>query len=225
MNPVNRLPGVIADIAAWKRYLMSPYGGSWVADEIMDLSGLGTGDIRASLQTGRSVDYSLVCFAGHGYLLKDQWGFALTMVWVNDVDKMSERELNPGSPRSMMILDCCRKGEEDEKTAFANEARNMRYDYDTRSLFEKELLRCEKGLVKIYAADEEEGADDERSFSRVLMEVAKNAVGTYPDGILPINHAVELAKAELPPQQNPVYHGGRRLHHFPFAVGKSVYYS
>jgi len=223
-NTDDWLPGVIADISAWKEFLMSPHGGSWEKDEIWDLSELSPEDIRAALQTGRAVDYSLVCFSGHGYLTQDQWGFGLTMVWVDDVNKMSERELNPGSPWTMMILDCCRKREEKEKIALANEARRMHYWHNTRAFFEKELLKCEKGLVKVYAADEEEGADDERSFSRVLMEVAQHAIAHYSDGVLPINHAVALAKDEMPPQQNPVYRGGRRLHHFPFAVAPGVIY-
>ncbi len=224
-KPGDYLSGISADIAAWKRYLMSSCGGCWTRDEIVDLSGSSKEYISAMLQAGRTVDYSLVCFAGHGYLAKDNWGFNVTKVWINDGVEMSERELNPGSPWCMQIFDCCRKGLENEKVAFSNEALNASFQHNTRALFENELLKCERGLVTVYAAGEGEGAADVRSFSRVLMGVSKDKVGASTNGVLHIDEAVRFANAEMPPQQNPVYKGGRRLHHFPFAVMSRMIYS
>lgn len=224
-RPDNSLSGVGSDISAWKQYLMSPYGGSWAEDEILDLSGRSKDNIVSMLQVGRTIDYSLVCFSGHGYLTKDRLGFNMTMTLINDVDEMSERELNPGSPWCMQVFDCCRKGLENEKVAFSNEALNASFQHNTRALFENELLKCERGLVTVYAADEGEGAADERSFSRVLMGVSKDKVGASTNGVLHIDEAVRFANAEMPPQQNPVYKGGRRLHHFPFAVMSRMIYS
>ena len=77
-EPGNSLSGVGPDIAAWKQYLMSPCGGSWAEDEILDLSGDSKDNIVSMLQVGRTVDYSLVCFSGHGYLTKDRFGFNMT---------------------------------------------------------------------------------------------------------------------------------------------------
>ena len=224
-RPDNSLSGVGSDIAAWKQYLMSPYGGSWAEDEILDLSGRSKDNIVSMLQVGRTIDYSLVCFSGHGYLTKDRLGFNMTMTLINDVDEMSERELNPGSPWCMQVFDCCRKGPENEKVGFSNEALNKSVQYNTRILFENEMLKCERGLVKVYAVGEDEEADDERSFSRVLMAVSKEKVGSSTNGVLHIDEAVRFANDEMPPQQNPVYRGGRRLHHFPFAVMPRMIYS
>lgn len=217
-DPANVLSGVSADVEAWKHYLMSPHGGSWVSDEIVDMSGWDKTLVATELQIGRAVDYALVCFSGHGHLAKDRFGFSVTMAMLNDSEEMSERDLNPGSPWTMMIFDCCRKREEPIKVAFANDALINKSWHDTRAVFDRELLNCEKGLVKVFAADVEESASDERSFSRILMDVARRQVGDCNDGILRINEAVRLADVEMPPQQNPVYMGGRRLHHFPFAV-------
>lgn len=221
-EPENMLTGVGADIAAWKSYLISSCGGSWTDDEIVDMSGWDKSLINAELQIGRSVDYSLVCFSGHGYLAKDRFGFGVTMALIGDSVEMSERELNPGSPWTMMIFDCCRKSEESVKIALANESIKNKSLYNTRAILERDLLKCEKGLVKVFAADVEESAADNRSFSRILMDVAKEQVGSREDGILRINEAVSLADSEMPPQQNPVYMGGRRLHHFPFAVSARI---
>ena len=224
-KPGDYLSGISADIVAWKQYLMSSYGGCWTGDEIVDLSGSSKEYISTVLQAASMIDYSLVCFSGHGYLAKDKWGFSVTKVWINDVVEMSERELNPGSSWTMMLLDCCRKGPGYEKIALANESLNMSLQYNTRTIFDNELLKCEKGLVTVYAAGEGEGAADERSFSRVLMGVSKDKVGASANGVLHIDEAVRLANEEMPPQQNPVYRGGRRLHHFPFAVLPRMVYS
>ena len=224
-KPGDLRSGISADIVAWKRYLMSSYGGCWTGDEIVDLSGSGKEHISAVFQASSMVDYSLVCFSGHGYLAKDKWGFSVTKVWINDVVEMSERDLNPGCPWCMQIFDCCRKGPENEKVAFPNETLNKSVQDDTRMLFENELLKCERGLVKVYAASEGEEAADERSFSRVLMAVSKDKAVASANGVLHIDDAVRFANEEMPPQQNPVYRGGRRLHHFPFAVMPRMIYS
>lgn len=223
-KPGDILSGISADISAWKRYLMSSYGGSWIEDEIVDLSGCGKEHISAMLKAGSMVDYSLICFSGHGYLAKDKWGFSVTKVCINDVVEMSERELNPGSPWCVQIFDCCRKWPENEKVAFSNEALSKSVQHDTKMLFENELLKCERGLVKVFAADDGQAAADKKSFSRTLIEIARSAVETCQDGILRINDAVRFAQTEMPPQQTPVYLGGRRLHHFPFAVKNQAIY-
>ena len=142
------------------------------------------------------------------------------MVQINDTETMSERELNPGSPWCMQIFDCCRKPiVESAESGFVIEKAASFSDYfSTRKKFARELLRCEKGLVKVFATEVGHGAADERSFSRVLLEIAKETIGNCQDGVLRINDAVQLANNELPPQQTPVYMGGRRLRHFPFAV-------
>ena len=223
-RPDNSLSGVGPDIATWKQYLMSSCGGSWAEDEILDLSGSSKGNIVSMLQVGRTVDYSLVCFSGHGYLTKDRFGFNMTMTLIDDVVAMSERELNPGSPWCMQIFDCCRRDPENEKVGVCDEAINMSHPYDTRIMFENELSKCERGLVKVFATEEGHAAADIKSFSRTLVEIARSAVETCQDGILPIDDAVRLAQTEMPPQQRPVYLGGRRLHHFPFAVKAQAVY-
>jgi hypothetical protein len=213
----NDLPGVVADIRAWKKFLSSSFGGSWTDDEIIDLSGKDKAAISVELGRGAGVDYSLVCFSGHGCLVKDRFGFSVTKVLITDRDEMLEYELNPESPWCTMVFDCCRKLPTEEKVAFANETITTPWIDDTRTRFEEELRKCERGLVKVFAADVGEAAADNRSFSRVLISVAQN-LDNYSDGVLRINKAVQLAGEAMPKQQNPVYEGGRRLRHFPFAV-------
>lgn len=213
----DKLPGVAEDIRAWKQFLSSPFGGSWTAEEIIDLSGKNKSAISLAIMNARVADYSLVCFSGHGCLVRDRFGFSVTKVFVNDQDEMMENEINPGTPWCTMVFDCCRKHPTEEKVAFANEAFEPEWIDNTRTRFEEELVKCEMGSVKVFAADVDEAAADNRSFSRVLISVARNR-DNYSDGVLRINKAVQLAGEAMPPQQNPVYGGGRRLRHFPFAV-------
>lgn len=216
-NLEDQLPGVAADIRAWKQFLVSPFGGSWMDDEIVDLSGQAKPAILSELRRGVGVDYSIVCFSGHGCLVKDHFGFSTTKVFVNDRDEMLETECNPGSSWCTMVFDCCRRHPVQEKVAFANEATELFKSADTRVRFEKELMKCEKGLVKVFAADVGQAAGDEPSFSRMLISTAQDH-DSYSEGVLRINQAVRLAGNAMPKQQTPVYAGGRRLRHFPFAV-------
>lgn len=216
------LNGVRADIAAWKGYLTSPTGGSWREDEIIDLSGERAASICATLRTGRLIDYSFVCFSGHGRALLDPYGYSTTVVLANDEEELSECDLNPGSPRCTMLLDCCRHlPKEPLIESFAMDAVVDTMRYDTHEVFDRVLQGCEKGLVRIYGTELNHGAADEKSFTRMMIRYAENAVEDCADGILRLPDAVRGAKKWLDEQQTPVYRGGRRLGHFPFAIKPS----
>lgn len=221
------LAGVSADIDAWGTFLCSSMGGCWRDDEVRDLSSWTVDDIRAAIKSARDNFYTMVIFAGHGEVRKDQYGFLRTYAWLNDDVAMSEHELNPGSERATLIMDCCRKvqlqliNESMEKYALDELVLN---GVDTRKVYENELDMCETGFVKVYAADIGQSATDDESFSRTLIEGLRDA---YVHGnmgrVVNIRDAVNLAGRILPPQQTPVYNGGRRLKHYPFAINPLVY--
>lgn len=213
----NRLSGVAEIIRAWRRFLTSPYGGSWTDDEIVDLSGEDKNAIVSEIRRGGEADYSLVCFFGHGRLAKDRFGFSAAKVFINDRDALQEDECNPGSPRCSMILDCSRKRPSRDKVSFAKETPGESTRENARARFEEELLKCETGLAMVFAADDGEASADGRSFSRVLIAGAKDP-DNYSDGILRIDRAVRLAGNATPERRTPVYEGGRRVLHFPFAL-------
>ena len=163
----------------------------------------------------------MILFSGHGDVVKDRLGFPRTHIYLNDYEAVSELEMNPKNPRVTMILDCCRRerkiiGESMEKFATDEFLLN---GVDTRQSYEAAIAECETGCVKVYAAALGQQAADEDSFTRTMLACAKEYyVKGMPSNVLTVKDAVELANAELPPQQTPVYNGGRRLHHFPFAV-------
>jgi hypothetical protein len=89
-----------------------------------------------------------------------------------------------------------------------------------RTLYDQALEMAEKGLVSVYSTGLDAVAPDTSSLSRFLIHSAIEWAASN-HGILTLDQAVLLASAaiaEKKPQQNPEYHGGRRLRHFPFAV-------
>lgn len=214
------LEGVGRDIRSWKNFLLSPLGGGWQPEELIDMTGWKRADILEGIQKGKSCDYSCVIFSGHGYMDVDAYGFTSTFVNVNDEVTLSEGDLNPGNPRCLMILDCCRKfPSEDDLVPVMDSFAMEKSASFTRKTFDDEVMKAERGLVTVYAAEEDHSAMDGRSFSRSLIRVASQFREAFENGVLHIDRATELAEQFLVKQQHPVYNGGRRLHHFPFAIG------
>lgn len=219
----NDLSGVSADVHAWESFLTSPIGGSWRPDEIVDLSGKRAASIKEVLQSGSQIDYSFVCFSGHGRALVDSDGYSATLLLINDEEEVSEFDLNPGSPRCTMLFDCCRHlSEPFSKESFALDEAECRLQYNTHKIFDRALLGCEKGVAKIYGTELDHGAADEKSFTRMMIKYAMSVVENCADGILRLPDAVRGANELLDKQQTPVYRGGRRLGHFPFAIKPSL---
>ena len=216
---LEELAGVRADINAWKEFLHSPVGGSWDEGEIVDLSEETFVSIKGELAFGRLFDYSLLCFAGHGRATVDSDGYSTTIVQINDKEEVSEYDLNPKSPRCTMLFDCCRRLPTDaELESFAIKEGASKVKYNTREIFDRAMSGCEKGLVRIYGTELDHGAADEKSFTRMMIKYSKAAVESCEDGVLRLPDAVRGARNLLDEQQTPVYRGGRRLGHFPFAI-------
>lgn len=213
----NDLRGVTADIRAWKQFLISPFGGSWTDDEIVDLSGKARNMIATEIRRGGDADYSLVCFSGRGRLVKDRFGFSTTKLFVNDREEMMEDECNPGSPWCTMVFDCSLKRLAKEKAALSGKMPGVSFPEDARVRFKEELLKCETGLVVACFADAGGTTANKRSFSQALLSVVRKRE-SYSDGVLRIDQAVRLAGNAMPKRHAPVYEGGSRVHHFPFAL-------
>ena len=213
--------GVSQDIAAWRSFLSSPLGGSWRHDEINVIANADAAAVANSVEDASSADYAFVCFSGHGYLTKDKHGFNETKLILRDGVEISERDLNTGRSWCMAIFDCCRKMESEEPAASLESLKEsfaLRPANEARAIYEQALRRCEKGYVRVYSADVDEGAEDYYSFTRALIDSATDMVREIQEEVLRVDKAVESARPKLGPKQNPVYVGGRRLAHFPFAV-------
>jgi hypothetical protein len=221
------VPGVQRDVDNWKMYLSNNYSGVWSIEngEIEILTSPTLAKINSVVLSMKNLDYSLIIFIGHGFVRQDSLGINETFLVLNNNEDISERKLNPGNCKCLMIFDCCRTtlNEYDSldesvlKPHFASFYKEKNYS----DAFDKELLKCENGCVKLYAASFKQSANDAASFSQVLLRVTAELYDSNSPGITNIKDiftkTTEYFKKNFP-QQTPCYEGGRRLFHFPFLI-------
>lgn len=220
----NPIPGVFSDLSAFHSFLRSNPGGSWEPEEIICEDDSTKDSILKSVYEAKSAEYSLVYFAGHGEIIKTELPWPETRMHLSSGETISEREINSGSPKCTLIMDCCRRTpEQDEKQLLVKTSMLLERGKDGaefRNLYQKSLAAAESGLVKIFATKVGGSVADTHSFTQHLLNET-NIWTSKNRGTLYLGDAVELAKNSMKrenPQQQPEYRGGRRLRHFPFAV-------
>ena len=224
-SPVNDpIPGVFADLEAFHKFLKSNAGGAWSSSEIVCADDPTRDQIIAAVLEAKAVDYSLVYFAGHGDTVKTDLPWKETRMYLGTGQTVTEREINSGSPRCTLIMDCCRRTPElDEGKLLVKSAMLLEHGEgggEYRNLYQQSLMTAESGLVKVFSTKVGAAAADEHSFTQHLLNEAANW-SVKNRGVLHLGDAVDLAKASMKrvnPQQEPEYRGGRRLRHYPFAV-------
>ena len=233
LSGVDYRPGVCIDILRWKSFLMSLHGGAWDKTEILVLNNPTKQQLKTSLIRAKYSDFSIVVFSGHGFVKKDEiFGDDETFLYLNesqdrDESVISEYELNPGTPRCILSFDCCRDYEKeplsesivDETFGCMNETNRGFY----RSMFERQVMRCEKGCTRLYSASVTESANDAPSFTQILLSLAKNWSEENPHKSMNVRDAmyetINIMRNKFHLTQTPEYKGGRRLNHFPLIIG------
>ena len=226
----DELSGVSADIWGWKNFLMSLSGGAWNKDEIVILTNPSKAILDSALILAKYSDFSLVAFSGHGFAKKNALGFLETFVYINDSKDnsvVSEFDLNPGTPRCIVSLDCCRKVVTPKLTESVmadfseTVSESVRSKY--RAEYERQILMCEKGCTRLYSASLDESASDQPSFTQIMMNYAQKWSADNPRKSMNVRDIMQITAglmiANGLKKQTPVYNGGRRLNHFPFIVG------
>jgi hypothetical protein len=218
------LPGVYTDISSWYAFLRSNQGGVWAEDEIVNVTDTGRSEIIAAISFAKNSDYAVVVFAGHGQTVKTELPWPGTQLLLSSGESILERELNPGTPRCTLVLDCCRTNQEqDQLGVLVKEASAALRDEDPvkhRLAFDQAVEAAEGGLVKVFSTALGTAAADKHSFSKhLIFRATEWAKGNK--GVLSLRDVVSVASESIQqrnPQQKPEYNGGRRLRHFPFAV-------
>jgi hypothetical protein len=220
----NPIPGVVADLTAFYSFLRSNPGGSWEPGEIICEDDPTRDQILKFVIEAKDVEYSLAYFAGHGEIVRTELPWPEMRMLLTSGKTISERDINSGSPKCTLIMDCCRRSPELEKEKLLIKTPMLlehgEGDAEFRNLYQKGLVAAESGLVKIFATKIGGSATDTHSFTQHLLN-GTNIWTSKNKGILYLGDAVELARNSMKlenPQQLPEYRGGRRLRHFPFAV-------
>jgi len=233
LSGIDYRPGVCVDIARWIRFLMSLPGGAWNEDEILVLNNPTKLQLKTSLIRAKYSDFSIVIFSGHGFVQKDEFlGDNEIYLYLNDSENrnesvLSEYELNPGTPRCILSFDCCRDFENRPITeCVMDEALSCRSvsnrDFYRRE-FERQVNRCEKGCTRLYSASVTESANDDPSFTQILLSFAKLWSEENPHKSMNVRDAmyetINIMRNKFHLTQTPEYKGGRRLNHFPLIIG------
>ncbi len=227
------LPGARVDVANFKTYLMSAIGGAWEESEILNLSHPAKSVLETWIKLAGHYDYSFVAFSGHGYHARGK-SIDETRLCINDEDEVAIRDLNPGSPWSLITADACRKVilvEELERAKafqFSLEAKIAKLRPNRqrcRAMFDAAMREAERGAIYFYSCGLNEAAGESKTqggfFSRALVDVGNEWADRDQPGTLPTNRAFAAAAAVTTrrnAQQHPESEAGRRLNHFPFTV-------
>jgi hypothetical protein len=221
-NEENPIQGVHFDPVAFASFLQTNLGGAWDEDEIFVQKTPTRSQILAAINSARDTDYSLVFFAGHGETVKMDLPWSEVRMQLGSNENITERELNTGSSRCTLILDCSRRSPAHDEKLSAKSSKLSEHGTrsDFRNLYEKELASAEAGLVKIYSMGVGNVTAGQHSFTQLLLNES-NAWAAKNRGTLSLANATTLARDAMTREhleQQPEYRGGRRLRHFPFAV-------
>ena len=162
----------------------------------------------------KAIDYALVVFKGQGEAVKQGRPWKEMKLTSPAGDIVTERELNPGSPRCLQVFDCAENSLE-PVPSFA------RTDHlpSTRNEFDVAILRAESGLAKVQIV-----ASAEASLFSVTAGLIKAAAAWAAghEGILSISEALTLARPKDDATNAVVYSGERRQFHYPFAANREL---
>jgi hypothetical protein len=123
--PDEKIPGVNSDIKNLRTHLKSPIGGLWHENEIITLISPSVNEVRKEINVLKSKDYSVIFFAGHGYYSIQR---KCTIVNLNSRETLDSFELRCGAQKHTLILDCCRKPE-NERRLLKAAMESMTLDY------------------------------------------------------------------------------------------------
>lgn len=180
--PDDKIPGVKADMSNLKAYFMSPAGGSWYDHEIETLLLPSASKVKERVEALKPMDYSLVFFGGHGYHSVEK---KCTILHINARETLSSLDLRIGSRKHTLILDCCRKPQDDRRVLKAT-MESMALDSinnqklnpkECRIYFDAEIEKCDDGLIVMNSCSTGEGAgEDEKTggyYTSSLIDAAE----------------------------------------------------
>lgn len=238
-SPDEEIPGVKDDVENLRGFLLSPVGGLWYDSEITTLINPTAKDILAEIEILKRQDYSVVFFAGHGYHSNQRRN---TILHINSQEVLNSLELRLGAPKHTLILDCCRK-RENEKKILKAVMENLSLEaarwqvlnpIECRRYFDEEISLCDSGLVVMNSCSIDETAGEEEFvggyYTSSLLDSANEWAGkrlhdidltkSYASLSTQACHetAAGLVKQLSGGRQTPKFEAPRAEKKFPFAI-------
>lgn len=217
-------PNVCDDLAMFYSFLRSNCGGAWQENEILRHENPSMAQILATVRAAKNADYSLVFLAGYGEKVKAGLPWAEMRIALDCGETITERELNPGTPRCTLIFSCASRTSAQDPNpppdTSASFPRNEKPSSEFRTLYYERLMQAEGGVARIYSTSISDPAAGTKFFTQSLITTA-NRWALINKGMLHLGEAVALANDAMKKTNNShraEYLGGRRLRHFPFLV-------
>lgn len=208
-------------------YLTCSLGGHWYEREILLLSNPNWQEVIAVINSSfvEDADYTFIVFSGHGYINAEN---NQQYIELSNGD-LGIRKLITPAPRQTLIIDSCRgyytPSIDEAIKGFSGSIAYYSGRKSTRSLFEKAVMRSERGLSILFAADEDESAADSDEGGAYLLSLLRSAERwseSSDKNILPLNIAHRIAvrymRNNFETIQNPSMNKEKRRRNFPFAV-------
>ena len=210
----------------WCGFLKSNIGGGWYENEII-CPPPTLMDVSKAIESAKHADYSLVVFIGRGAMKKAELPWMETRIELNEKEALwAERQLNTGALRLSLILDCCCNLSQPTPSVHLSENNPYKITKTDlafyRETFEEKLYQAEQGMVKIISAAVNHGNCQNVSFSHFLLDSIREW-SEHHDRKTTLSWRDAVTQSCLPSdgQSQIDYQGGRRLHHFPVAIGLS----
>jgi len=227
------LEGAKADVKNFREYLNTNAGGAWEYHEIEVLENKSKAEIMKAIAAAKSSDYTLVTASGHGHHVKGK-GVDETRFCVNKIDEIAAHELNTGSSRCSVIIDCCRMVTiqmslvEQWMTKAAMESRSEDiHRARFRAIYDDAVLGAEIGCSYFFSCDLNEAAQESKDggyYSGALITCAEDwhsksmGKGLAILDILDAHRSAAEVVTKREPQQHPQHQAGRRRKYFPFGI-------
>lgn len=223
------LPGMAADVENWRSYLSSVRGGAWDPDEeIIELHTPSEEEFIGSLELTRTVDYTFLSFSGHGEQKRSTptvRGYSTAII--NDDYEENILEMLPYSPKSLLVIDSCRRYVELQKSlgriikSSIVESVDERRREISRMLFDSAVETAEAGSIVMYSCKAGQSAADEDYggvFTSALIDCGRKWRGKRVMTSKTAYECASMAHDIKRRGQEPEYKPGRRIDHFPFAI-------
>ena len=235
------IPGTIADLNSWQRFLVEDGAGAWEPGEITPLLNPTKVQVLTCVERIRRAkpDYVLVAFSGHGDHALTSATSGFDRLVLGDGECVSETQLDPGTGRTLLVLDACRGISLDLILKAQRELAGMMkfaedrggYRAACRQAFDRAVLAAEQGTITLRSCAVGESASEDKraggAFTQAFIFAgsewvrAKGPLRSPADQVLECDVAFSTASVDVTakfPNQHPVATIGRRRKAFPFAV-------
>jgi len=198
------LPGVPVDLANYRKFFKSQYGGGWMDFEIETETNPSVTKLALTVSkiVALKLDYAIVVFSGHGGQERE------TILEINgNGDTVPESLLKGIAERQLNIFDCCRAFSEPVIEIKLNErfTKSFAATTNTREQYELRIMQAIPQQVSLYACSIGEVSYDSPNggvYSKHLLSVSAQVDSSYKLVGNAHEEATVLTKREKP-TQNP----------------------